>query len=399
MNPPSRDGGPRPLVAALRTGPRRGLRNPRSRAAPAGALLLAAGLLAAGFTGLGAAAQEAPAVTAEARGAAAGEGGFTEADWRTASPASQGLDPERLARGVERIGGLGGVRTLLVVRNGRIVAEASYSGRDLNRRPHDLKSASKSLLSPLVGIALDRGWIAGLDARLGELLPEYAGGLPDAKRRITLVHLLSMQAGLASTSREHYGAWVSTGDWTAAALARPLVDEPGTEYTYSSGNSHLVSAILTEATGRSTLELAREVLLEPVGMEIHAWQRSPEGYYFGGNNLRMTPRDLARLGQLYLQEGRWNGRQVVPADWVRRSTRRRAEGWPERYGAYGWFWWLPREDPWDSFAAIGYGGQFLYVVPELRMLVVMTSTLEGKGAEWDRRAFEIFREDLFGAAR
>lgn len=325
--------------------------------------------------------------------------GFTGEEWRTASPESQGLDPGRLARGVERVGELSGARSLLVVRNGRIVAERSFAGSNLNGQPHDVKSASKSLLSALVGIALDRGWIGGLDATIADLLPGYAETLPPEKRRIALADVLAMSSGLESTSGEHYGAWVSTDDWTRAALARPLAAPPGEDFAYSTGSSHLVSAILTEATGRSTLELARDLLLEPVGMTVHSWDRSPEGYYFGGNSVRMTPRDLARLGQLYLQEGRWNRRQVVPADWVRRSTEEHAEGWPDRYGAYGYFWWLPPDDPWESYAAVGYGGQFLYVVPELRMLLVMTSTLEGKGDAWDRRAFEIFREEIFGSAR
>jgi CubicO group peptidase (beta-lactamase class C family) len=208
-----------------------------------------------------------------------------------------------------------------------------------------------------------------------------------------------MSPGLASTSGEHYGAWVAAGDWTRAALGRPMTGAPGSGFTYSTGSSHVVSAILTEVSGRSTLELARERLLGPLGIEVHSWERSPEGYFFGGNSVRMTPRDLARLGQLYLQQGRWNGRQVVPASWVGESTGRHAEGWPWRYGAYGYLWWLPPDDPWESFAAIGYGGQFLYVVPELQMLLVMTSTLAGKGEEWDRRAFAIFREEIFGAAQ
>jgi CubicO group peptidase (beta-lactamase class C family) len=325
--------------------------------------------------------------------------GFTGADWRTATPESQGLDPVRLARGIERVRGLSGARSLLVVRNARIVAEASFAGPDLNRRPHDVKSASKSLLSALVGIALEEGWIDGLDASIARLLPRYAEGLAPEKRAITLADVLAMSPGLASTSGEHYGAWVSSGDWTRAALARPMTAAPGEEFSYSTGSSHLVSAILTEASGKSTLELARERLLGPVGIEVHSWQRAPEGYYLGGNSVRMTPRDLARLGQLYLQEGSWNGRQVVPASWVRESTRRHAEGWPWRYGAYGYFWWLPPDDPWDSYAAVGYGGQFLYVVPELRMLLVMTSTLAGKGEAWDEKALAIFREEIFGSAR
>ncbi len=324
---------------------------------------------------------------------------FTGEEWREASPESVGLDPERLARGVERVGELAGMRSLLVVRHGRIVAERSYAGAGRNRSPHDVKSASKSLLSALVGIAIERGEIPGVDATVGELLPDYAEGLAPEKRGITLEQLLSMSSGLASTSGEHYGAWVASGDWARGALARPLEEDAGDGFGYSTGSSHLVSAILTEATGRTALDYAREHLAGPLGITIHSWQGSPEGYSFGGNSVRMTPRDLARLGQLYLQEGRWNGRQVVPAEWVRRSTRRHAEGWPHRYGAYGYLWWLPPDDPWESFAAVGYGGQFLYVVPELDMLLVTTATIESKGEEWDREAFAIFRDDVFSAAR
>ena len=320
--------------------------------------------------------------------------------WATATPAAEGLDPDSIDRGVEKLSALGGVRTVLVVRHGAIVADRSFGGPGLNGTPHNLKSASKSLLSALVGIALDRGLFgeAGLGATLGDLLPTYARDLPAEKRRITLGDLLTMQSGLRSTSRERYGPWVAHDNWVAAALAEPMVAEPGTEYHYSTGNTHLISAILTEASGKSTLELAREWLMRPIGGDVASWDRSPEGYYFGGNNLRMTPRDLARLGRLYLQGGRWDDRQIVPSSWVGESTARHATGWPERYGAYGYLWWIPREDPWESYAAIGYGGQFLYVVPELDMLVVLTSSLEGKGADWDRAAFEIFREDLFGAA-
>jgi len=308
------------------------------------------------------------------------------------------LDRGRLARGVERLGELGGVRSLLVMHGGRVVADESYAGSGLNRQPVDVKSASKSVLSALVGIAIERGQIDGLDATVEELLPAYARGLDEAKRAITLGDLLAMESGLGSTSGEHYGAWVTTGDWTAAALARPLASEPGSEFTYSTGNSHLVSAILSEATGRTTLELARATLFDPLGVDVAGWQRSPEGYYLGGNSLRIAPRDLATFGRLYLERGRWEGRQLVPAEWIEVSTRRHSEGWPDRYGAYGYLWWLPPDDSWDSFAAIGYGGQFLYIVPELDMLAVVTSTLEGKGAEWDREAFAILREDVFGAA-
>jgi CubicO group peptidase (beta-lactamase class C family) len=317
------------------------------------------------------------------------------ADWPVSPPAAQNLDPDRLARGLDRLQAMSGLRSVLVVRNGQIVAERGPTTRSTN-----IKSASKSLLSALVGIALERGELESLDQSIADLLPERAANLPDAKRRITLGNLMSMESGLKSTSGENYGAWVSTRDWARSALEQPTAGTPGETFAYSTGNSHLVAAILARATGEDLLAYARRHLLEPLDMDVTAWSRSPEGVRLGGNELSVSPRDLARLGQLYLQGGRWGERQIVPKAWVERSTSPHAVGWPDRYGAYGYLWWIPPgAERWAWFAAIGYGGQFLVVVPELEMLVVTTATLEGKGEAWDGRVFEILREDLFGAAR
>lgn len=317
----------------------------------------------------------------------------------TAPKPEDDIDRERLARGIDAVRALQGSRSLLVMRGDEIVAEESFVGGDVNRRPWNVKSASKTFLSALVGIALDRGWIESLDATVAELLPSYAADLSADKKEIRLRDLLSMQAGLASTSQEHYGAWVAHDDWVAAALARPLRHERGEEFRYSTGDTHLISAILTEATGRSTRDLAQKELFDPLGVEIHHWQRAPEGYFFGGNNVKVTPRDLAHFGRLYLQGGEWDGRQIVPRKWVETSTEVHAEGWPERYGAFGYHWWIPPDDPRESFAAIGFGTQLLYVVPEIDMLVVHTATHVSKGEEWDARLFEILRDDVFGAVR
>lgn len=316
------------------------------------------------------------------------------ADWSVSTPADQNLDPDHLDRGLDRLMALDGLRSVLVIRDGQIVAERGPTSRSTN-----IKSASKSLLSALVGIALERGEIESLDQTVAELLPEQAANLPEAKRRITLGNLMSMESGLESTSGDAYGAWVASRDWAAAALERPMDGTPGEAFAYSTGSSHLVAAILTRATDEDLLAYARRHLLETLDVTVTAWDRSPEGVRFGGNNLSMSPRDLARLGQLYLQGGRWGDRQIVPEAWVERSTKRHAVGWPHRYGAYGYLWWIPPGASWDWFAAIGYGGQFLVVVPELDMLVVTTATVESKGEEWDARAFEILREDIFGAAR
>lgn len=264
-------------------------------------------------------------------------------------------------------------------------------------RAHDIKSASKSVLSALVGIALERELLPGLDATLADLLPERAANLPAAKRAITLRDLLSMRSGLASTSGEHYGAWVSNGNWVAAALARPLTAEAGTDFTYSTGNSHLIAAALQRAVGEDLLAWGRRVLFDPVGIGVHGWMTAPEGVRFGGNGFRITPRDLGRFGSLYAAGGVWREERLIPADWIGESTRPHAEGWPDRYGRFGYLWWIPPGAPPGAFTAVGFGGQFCYVVPRRGIVVVVTSTHRSKGAAWDLEVLAFLAERLLPA--
>ncbi len=161
-------------------------------------------------------------------------------------------------------------------------------------------------------------------------------------------------------------------DWVGYALGRPLVAEPGTRRIYSTGNSHLLSAILTRSTGQSTWAYARDRLSEPLGMQLPRWPTDPQGIFFGGNEMRMTPRAMVRFGELYRNGGRHEGRQVIPEDWVRVSLEPRAgaRGRGEQYG-YGWFLTSVRGHP--MFYAWGYGGQFIFVIPDLELTVVTTS--------------------------
>jgi len=304
-------------------------------------------------------------------------------------------DP-RLARAVDRLGAMNGVRTVDVwVGNARM---ASRAFRGADHRAWDVKSAAKSVLSALVGIALERGLLPGLDAPLAEVLPEEAARLDDpGKRAITLRHLLTMTSGLGSTSGEHYGRWVSSRNWVRAALARPLDHPPGETFVYSTGNSHLLAAALERAAGRDLLAWGREALFDPLGLEVAGWAEDPQGRRFGGNSFRLTPEALGRLGRLYLAGGRWEGRQLVPADWVAESTRAHAEGWPERYGAYGLHWWIPPFERERGFLAAGYGGQFLLVLPARGAVVVVTATHRGKGEAWDRDLFVRIERELVPA--
>jgi CubicO group peptidase (beta-lactamase class C family) len=253
------------------------------------------------------------------------------------------------------------------------------------------------VLSALVGIALERGVLPGLDAKLPELLAAEAAALDDArKREIRLRHLLTMTSGLASTSGRFYGAWVASRDWARAALARPLRGAPGERFDYSTGSSHLIATALARACRCDLLAFGREALFAPLGIEVAGWATDPKGVRFGGNSFRVTPEALGRFGHLYLAEGSWRGRQLVPASWVRETTRRHAVGWPDRYGAYGMLWWLP---PFAERAvmAVGFGGQFLIVAPERDAVVVITSTNRGKGAAWDRELLRRVERELLPA--
>jgi len=303
---------------------------------------------------------------------------------------------ERFAAGVREISALPGVRSVVVVADGEVVVAEGFSGGD-PARAHNLKSASKSVLSTLVGIALDDGTLPGLDATLGELLPASA---PEGRRGITLRHLLTQTTGLESTSGEHYGAWVATEDWTRSALARPMLSAPGETFRYSTGNTHLVAAVLARATGEDLLAYARRVLFAPLGIGEVTWETSPEGVRLGGNQLSMTPLDFARFGWMVLQDGMYKGKRVVPATFLAAATRRQVETteeWAERYGDYGYLWWVPRGHG-GAYVAVGYGGQVMYVAPGAGVVVVVTSTLEGKGAPWDGRLFSILAERFGGPA-
>lgn len=298
--------------------------------------------------------------------------------------------PTALDAAVDELWAQPGLRGLLILHEGEVAAERFRGGLDADE-PVNVKSASKSLLSALVGIAIEHGELEGVHQTLGELLPGRVSG---KKAEITLEDLLTMTSGLETVSGENYGAWVASDDWVEAALEQPLVDRPGSTFTYSTGNSHLVSAILTRATGMSTRAYAKKHLLDPLEISIASWEEDPQGIPLGGNQVAMSARDLARFGELYLQEGRWNGKQIVPAAWVERSTRVHAEGWPDRYGEYGYLWWV-RPDA-GAFMAVGYGGQYLYVAPEDDLVIVLISTIDSKGAEWDRRVISIVEEEVRG---
>lgn len=276
------------------------------------------------------------------------------------------------AAAVERASGLETLRTLHISRDGSVELAEAFNGASTGA-PTNIKSASKSLVSTLVGMAIERGILQGVDQPMAPLLRDQLPRSPDPRMaRITIGNLLSMQAGLERTSGANYGAWVASDNWVRSALDRPFVDEPGGRMLYSTGSSHLLSAILTRETGRSTRALAND-WLAPAGIRVDDWTTDPQGIPLGGNQVSMTPASLLALGELYRRDGRGlNGERILPERWIRESwtmrTRSRFTG--DGYG-YGWF--VRDFGGHTGYYGWGYGGQMIYVIPGLELTVAITS--------------------------
>jgi CubicO group peptidase (beta-lactamase class C family)/septal ring factor EnvC (AmiA/AmiB activator) len=316
--------------------------------------------------------------------------------WLTAMPSTAGFNPDTLDTAIDRIGLMKGVYSALVVRNGYLVVER-YFREGYRAKPHNLKSASKSVLSALIGIAIDKGKLH-LDQPICELLPQCKNLNDPRKADITIRHLMTMTSGLSTTSSEHYNQWVNNGDWVKASLDQPLVADPGTHYQYSTADTHILSAVLTSATGISTREYALRYLFGPMNITVKGWSKDPKGIYQGGNNLALIPLDMAKIGQLYLDGGKYGGRQIVPQWWVDVSTRAGHLGYNEIYGNYG-FLWYSRPNSKDAFVAVGYGGQYIYVSPLYDCVIVITSTLDSKGRKWEKKLFDLIHEGIIGSIR
>jgi CubicO group peptidase (beta-lactamase class C family) len=290
-----------------------------------------------------------------------------------------GADQSRVAASVPRFeealtlaADLPRLHSLIVSRRGEILVERYYNGARATR-PANIKSAAKSIVSALVGIAIDRRLIPDVGTPIVKYFPTLTKDRDPDKQQITIEDLLTMRSGLETTSNRNYGAWVRSRNWVQHALSRPLLSPPGTTMDYSTGNTHLLSAILTQATRSSTWQFANAQLAAPLGFTLARWPQDPQGIYFGGNDMLMTPRQMLAFGQLYLDRGRVKGRQIVPEAWIDRSFVTRARSfWSDQ--EYGYGWWMRELGGHRAFFAWGFGGQYIFVVPSLELVVVTTSS-------------------------
>ncbi len=326
--------------------------------------------------------------------------------WPVGNMRESSLDPQVVARGIDKIMNqrFPNIEGLTVVKNGKLILDEYFMGEEPGD-PHTLLSATKSVLSILFGIAQDHGWV-NLNAKLFNYFPEYrAKDWTDQKDKILLKHLLSMTSGIGDDwvpGQNPDQGWLGASDWLDFVLSLPMKYRPGEHWGYCTCCMEPLGAVIARKSGMSIPEFSQKYLFDPLGIQEHSWGKSgPHQVTEVGGSLCLKPRDMAKLGQLYLQEGKWNGQQVISEKWVEDSTKPQATtpgGWK-----YGYLWWL-EEMPFQGektrvFYASGMGGQFIFVVPKLDLVCAITAgNYSSKGFEGNP-SLDFFETYILGACR
>jgi hypothetical protein len=341
--------------------------------------------------------------------------------WSVSTADAQGLDPAPLAALAAAIdsGTYGYIDRLVVVRNGYLVVSERYDndyrtisrgfegvlgcgegtcrdesqvhefnyyhpdyhpyyrGRDV----HSLQSVTKSVSSALIGIAIGRGEIAGTDVPLLSFFDDYdLSGVNQRLHQATLDDLLTMRSGIEWHETDRPLDETNTtmqleaaDDWIQFTLGQPMDAAPGEKWAYSSGGSHLMSGIIRKATGRYIDEYAEDHLFRPLGIDDYHWKKTPRGYPDTEGGLYLETEQLAKIGYLYLQGGVWDGERILPEGWVESSTARHADRVNAAGWGYGYQWWRLDTGGHDVWGGLGFGGQFLVVIPEYELIGVINS--------------------------
>lgn len=317
--------------------------------------------------------------------------------WRTSTPEEQGIDPKLLIEMLERIITDGvDIDSISIVRNGYLVADIYMLPADKYKK-HVLHSCTKSFTSTLIGIAIDKGYITSVEQPVVDFFPERSiRNMGELKRSITLENLLTMSSGLETKDnpKKHglYGLLEmrATNDWTQYVLDRPMAEPPGTRFEYGNLVSFLLTSILHKQTEVSVMGFANKHLFGPLGIKDVKWHKSPKGINTGYGDLWLTPHDMAKLGLLYLNNGFWENQQIISTSWTEKSTNGQLSVGPSLQ--YGYHWWVAE----DFYFAMGYEGQFIFVIPNKNMVVVFTSSLVGQSL-WT--PFEYLEKYILPAAK
>jgi CubicO group peptidase (beta-lactamase class C family) len=299
-------------------------------------------------------------------------------DWRTSTPEEQGLDSALILALLQEIQTRNlHIHSLLIIRHGYLVTEVYFPPYQREFK-HPLFSMTKSVTSALVGKALQEGRLKDIRQKVVEFFPDIARTVTDPRvKDLTLEHLLTMSAGFnTNTMPDLSSPAAAAGTIEHILTYDSILARPGTSFYYDSGLPHLLSAIIQKTTGLTLQQYAQQKLFDPLGITNTGWAADPQGVTIGGTGLRLRSPDLAKLGYLYLQHGRWNGAQVLPEEWLTASTRKQMETRGLMNAAeddgYGYLWWIDR---WGGYSMHGFGGQYLFVFPAQDMVAVFTAGL------------------------
>ena len=313
------------------------------------------------------------------------------------TPEAQGVDPKLVAELYFNAAKLQNLYGLLVVRNGNLIAEGYFNGGAIERET-GLASATKSITSALVGIAIDQGIVSGVDQKMTDFFPEFADQIIDSRKgQITIGELLRMRSGYPWEERTppYMEMILSSDDWVPFVVEFPLTSDPGTQFGYSNLNSHLLGIIVARSSGIDLKSFGQDHLFSPIGAQAGEWWQDANGYYLGAGLSSFTARDAAKFGLLYINDGEYDGAQILPVAWVQASLQRYSEGinftgWiTSKLGryfrdlAYGYHWWSARVGDHDINYAAGHGGNLIVLIDELDMVIVTTAnpSLEVWGQE------------------
>lgn len=320
-------------------------------------------------------------------------------DWPTATPAQTNIDPVLLDAAFAHAATFDRMYSLLVLRGGQLVQEEYYHGAHRGLATN-IKSITKSVMASLVGIAMDQGHLTSVHQTVESILPQYFNpGMDSRKFQIDLQDLMTMTAGISWNEVQFFNPMINSTDWVQYIIDQPQARNPGGTFLYNSGLVHVMSRLLTEATGQSVHDFACQNLLEPLGIHGWQWGRDVNGYDYGASELYLTPRDMARVGQLYLDDGMIDGQQVVSSAWIDYcNTILVPSNKIDNDRSYGAWWWHNDFFGHEVWYALGWGGQNIFVVRDLDLVVVFTSRWDvGQSGEYVAGLYSLLEDYILPA--
>ena len=339
---------------------------------------------------------------------------FPKASWRTSAPKEQGLDQDKINTFIQQLKGgklQRPISSFSIVKNGYLVVNETFGSYD-GQTPHTLQSVTKSITSTLVGTAIQKGFINNLDQKVIEFFPKYEqiDHLDANKKAMTLRHALTMRTGQAWTGESHLSALNRySGDKMKYVLDYEMETQPGKQWYYNSGIAILLGGLLQNATGMNTKDFAQQYLFEPLNITSGQWSWGHKGIPHTGGGLYLKPTDMARIGYLYLRNGKWENQQILPEWWVKEATTRQVPFAESISGVssigYGYMWWLMPLEKKDKdtskaeiFMAYGHWGQFIFVIPKYDMVVIFTNNNSASYAE-EIKPIGLLYEYVLGAVK